>query len=160
MSIKKFIIQSLIIIFLSLSIGLIYNQILKNPLLIFKVYKKENNDTYFHMIDADILKNLLENDTIVLLDARTEQEFNKQHIPRAISFPISKFKEEYKKKAYLFEHDIIIITYCVDIYCDDSSMLAKKLYKNGKRKIFVYKGGIEEWVSLGNKVKTLNTLVN
>ncbi len=160
MNIKKFIIQSLIIIFLSLSTGFIYNQIVKKPLQIFKGYKKENNNIYFHIIDADILKNLLENDTIVLLDARTEQEFNKQHIPRAISFPISQFEQEYKKKAYLFEHDIMIITYCVDMDCDDSSMLAKKLYENGKREIFLYKGGIEEWVSLGNKVETLNTLAN
>jgi len=69
MNIKKFIIQSSIIIFLSLSIGLIYNQIVKNPLPIFKGYNKENNNIYFNIIDVDILKNLLENDTIILLDA-------------------------------------------------------------------------------------------
>ncbi len=54
----------------------------------------------------------------------------------------------------------MIITYCVDIDCNDSFILAKKLYENGQREIFVYKGGIEEWVSLGNKVETLNTLEN
>jgi len=67
MSIKKFIIQSLIIIFLSLSLRLIYNQIVKKPLPIFKAYKKENNNIYFHVIDAEVLKNLLENDMLVLI---------------------------------------------------------------------------------------------
>jgi len=160
MSIKKFIIQCFIIFSLSLSIGIIYNQILKSPLPIFKGYKKENNNIYFHIIDAEVLENLLKNDMIVLLDARTQQEFNKEHIPRAINLPISRFEQEYKKKAHLFKQDVMIITYCVDINCNDSFILAKKLYEKDQREIFVYKGGIEEWVSLGNKVETLNTLEN
>lgn len=158
---KKFIIQCFIIFFLSLSIGLIYNQILKNPLPIFKKFRKEKSTiNYFHIVDAEVLKNLLKNDVIVLLDARTQQEFNKEHIPRAINFPISRFEQEYKKKAHLFKQDNMIITYCVDINCNDSFILAKKLYEKDQRGIFVYKGGIEEWVSLGNKVETLNTLEN
>ena len=57
----------------------------------------------------------------IILDARTPEEFKSCHIPGAVSFPISQFKEKYHAFADLLAECKTIITYCEGIHCTDSS---------------------------------------
>jgi rhodanese-related sulfurtransferase len=110
------------------------------------------------------------NESIVLIDARTEDWYEKIHIPSAINIPFTNFgnKEnaietvtlefdvEKKKDGSLdFSNAKTIIVYCNGAWCAQSEQLIKKakfsLLKLGypKNKIKYYRGGMQSWVSLG-----------
>jgi len=110
------------------------------------------------------------NESIVLVDARTEDWYEKIHIPSAINIPFTNFgnKEnaietvtlefdvEKKKDGSLdFSNAKTIIVYCNGAWCAQSEQLIKKakfsLLKLGypKNKIKYYRGGMQSWVSLG-----------
>ena len=110
------------------------------------------------------------NESIILVDARTEDWYEKIHIPSAINIPFTNFgnKEnaietvtlefdvEKKKDGSLdFSNAKTIIVYCNGAWCAQSEQLIKKakfsLLKLGypKNKIKYYRGGMQSWVSLG-----------
>jgi rhodanese-related sulfurtransferase len=163
---KKFLFQIIVILALSLFLGLAYNQFSKSPLPIFQKYDAHRVDlsinntsdkdpvVYFTNIDAETVQSLVESNTAILLDARTPEEFESCHIPKAINLPISQFEKKYHTVANLLAECHTIITYCEGIHCTDSSMLAMELHKKGHQDIFIYKGGIEEWMELRNPVET------
>jgi rhodanese-related sulfurtransferase len=149
-----------IIVILGTVIGMAYNQFLESPLPIFTTYKPdptgeagEDLSVYYIEIDAEGLTDMVEADMAVLLDARTREDYNQGHIPKAVSLPIGEFKQMYDTVSHLLIEDKAIIIYCIDLYCPDSSKLAKELHKKGHPNIFVYRGGIEEWQELGYPVE-------
>jgi rhodanese-related sulfurtransferase len=157
---KKLWTQMGIIVILSLTIGMAYNQFLESPLPVLKTFKadttQENGEDlsiYYREVDADTLKAMVDANMAVLLDARTRENYLKGHIPGAISLPISTFQQTYDRTSPLLSKDKAIIIYCTGIHCLDSSLLAKELAKKEYQDIFVYRGGFEEWQSLGNPVQ-------
>jgi rhodanese-related sulfurtransferase len=96
---------------------------------------------------------MVEAEMAVLLDARTRENYNKGHIPQAVSLPIAEFKQTYDTVSHLLIEDKAIIIYCIGVDCIDSSMLAKELHQKGHQDIFVYKEGIEEWQELGYPIE-------
>ena len=160
MKIKEFLVQLIVILVLSVVVALGYNLFSGSSLPIFKKYNPKQADAsgedltvYFDEIDVETLETLKESEMAVLVDARTAGDFEEGHIPGAISLPISEFKEKYDTAAGFLVKDKSIIIYCIGVNCIDSSLLAKELSKKGHREIYVYKGGIEEWESLGNPVE-------
>jgi len=165
---KRFLWQITVILALSVFLGLAYNQFSKSPLPIFQKYdahlvdlsinntSSHNPVVHFNEIDAETLQSLVESNMAILLDARIPEEFESCHIPKAVSLPISQFEKKYHRVADLLAECNTIITYCEGIHCTDSSMLAMELHKKGHQDIFIYKGGIEEWMKLGNPVETAN----
>jgi len=118
----------------------------------------------------DFFKRSESNDSIVLVDARTEDWYEKFHIPSAINVPYTNFSNkenaietitlefdvEKKKDGSLdFSKAKTLIIYCNGIWCAQSEMLIKKakfsLLKLGypKSKIKYYRGGMQSWVTLG-----------
>ncbi|MCP4148681.1 MAG: rhodanese-like domain-containing protein [bacterium] len=161
---KKFLWQSFIIIGLSFSISLAYNQFSENPLPVFEKYDahkmaltiNKSPDTkeviQLDEIDAETLQALVESESAILLDARIGADFQKGHIPGARSFPISAFEETYESFVPLLNEGKTIIIYCAGIQCTDSSLLGQKLHDKGYNEIFIYKGGMEEWMEFGYPV--------
>jgi 3-mercaptopyruvate sulfurtransferase SseA len=161
---KKFIIELSVILVLSITISVAYNHFQESSLPFFKKYQPnpalaagEDLTVYYHDMDVETLRSLLEADMVVLLDARSVSDYNKGYIPRAVSFPIGEFKRTYPKVAELLadagNQGKSIVIYCIGVHCLDSSLLAKELHNKGHREIFVYKGGIEEWQELGYPIK-------
>jgi len=118
----------------------------------------------------DYFKKSEKDDSILLVDARTEDWYEKIHIPSAINVPYTNFtnKEnaietatlefdvEKKKDGSLdFSKAKTLIIYCNGAWCAQSEMLIKKakfsLLKLGypKDKIKYYRGGMQSWVTLG-----------
>jgi rhodanese-related sulfurtransferase len=165
---KKFLWQITVILSLSLFLGLGYNQLSKSPLPIFQKYDAHRVDisinntsgedpvVYLNEIDAETVQSLVESNMAILLDARPPEEFASGHIPNAVSLPISRFEKSYHRAAVLLAGCNTIITYCEGFHCTDSSMLAMELHKKGYQDIFIYKGGIEEWMERGYPVETAN----
>lgn len=154
-------IQTCIILFLSIVVALTYNHFQKVPLPILTKYQPlavdasgEDLSKYYKEMDTDTLKVLLETDRIVLLDARTPEKYHQAHIPKAVSLPVSEFTQTYDTVAGELKTDKSVVVYCTGHTCTDSSLLAKELYNKGIQEIFLYKGGIEEWESLGNPVES------
>jgi rhodanese-related sulfurtransferase len=156
MKITNLWVQVGIIVIFGTAIGLAYNQFQQSPLPIFKTYKPdltqetgENLSVYYIEMDVETLRDMVEAEMAVLLDARTRERYNQGHIPKAINLPIGEFKQMYDKISHLLTGDKAIIIYCIGVHCIDSAMLAKELNQKGHRGIFVYRGGIEEWKELG-----------
>jgi rhodanese-related sulfurtransferase len=161
---KKFIIQLSIILLLSAVVGFAFNHFQKSPLPVLKKFvppavaqdSNEDLSKFYSEMDADTLRGLLDSDMIILLDARTANNFQKGHIAKAVSLPVSEFNKKYDLVSGLLTSDKTIVLYCIGINCIDSSLLARELFNKGHRNIFVYKGGIEEWESLGYPVESQN----
>ncbi len=101
-------------------------------------------------INTDILADRLVNqDPIVLLvDTRSEKEFNEYALPNALNIPLKDFlKEDFEGFVDQDVYDIIL--YSNDnFYADQAWMIGNRLeYKN----LYVLKGGLNEW---------FNTIIN
>jgi rhodanese-related sulfurtransferase len=155
---KKFILETTIIVFLTLAIGLVYNQFSASGVSIFKTYtpaKEENRtDVYFQHVDAEFLKSLIQGDMAIVLDARQQAVYNEGHIPGAYSLSLFEFDQAFARLQGLLDSGKTIVTYCIDFDCEDSTFLATRLYEKGYTDILVYKGGFDDWQALGNPIAT------
>lgn len=167
--IKKLWFQLIFIIVVSLVVGFTVNYFSKSPLPVFQSYipdtqtdreTGEDLSVYYQEMDAPTLEALQKTDMMILLDARTPDKYLAGHIPGAISLPITHFKETYEKLASQLTADKTLVLYCIGRDCMDSSLLAKELYNHGYHDIYVYKGGMEEWLSLGFPIETPHGLLN
>ncbi len=84
----------------------------------------------------------------VLLDVLSAESFNKNHIPRAESFPLDTINKESAEKRVIKEAKVVV--YCGGFGCHASTAAAKTLSVLGY-KVLDYKGGLEEWGGKGNK---------
>jgi rhodanese-related sulfurtransferase len=163
---KKFLFQSLILLLISSAIGITYNQLTGRPLPIFEKFIPEaETDTLgsqvmdtgireIQEVDADLLKKLVDTKAAILLDAREPGQYQRGHIPDALNLPISEFEDVYDKHFRQLGKNKLIITYCINFDCQDSTFLAQKLHRKGYADIMVYRGGIEEWQALGYPIET------
>lgn len=81
---------------------------------------------------------------ILFIDARNKNDYDYSHIKNSVSFPVFQF-EDYKPLLKSINVNQPIVVYCNGPDCDMSDMLAAKLYELGYSKLFVFKGGWEEW---------------
>jgi len=161
---KQFFLEIAIILVMSLTIGLVYNQFHDPSLPIFKALPQDQEEGelkdfsgLYNEIDAETINGMMEADMAILVDARTLENYKKGHLPKAISLPISDFEQTYPQVSHLLNNEKAIIVYCIGIHCIDSTLLAKKLYQKGHQDIFIYKGGIEDWESLNYPLEYISS---
>jgi rhodanese-related sulfurtransferase len=89
---------------------------------------------------------------MLFLDARRSTVYAEGHIAGSRSFPVweSDIDERVKK---LFEEGLDqrapVVAYCSGGNCEDSHMLAEKLYMVGFDNVLIYKDGYPDWVKRG-----------
>ncbi len=99
---------------------------------------------------ADVLR--LYREKMLFLDARRTTVYGDGHITGARSFPVweSDVDDRVKK---LFEEGLDqrapVVAYCSGGNCEDSHMLAEKLYKVGFDNVLIYKDGFPDWQKRG-----------
>jgi|GEM_PF-4487740 rhodanese-related sulfurtransferase len=83
-----------------------------------------------------------------LVDCRGRSAYARFHIDGAINVP----DEEFTELLHLLPEstDTPLIFYCKNIYCILSPNSAKKAISLGYKNVFVYKGGIEDWIKKNN----------
>ena len=96
--------------------------------------------TFKHLTHDEAIKMMTDNPDVILLDVRTQDEYEKKHIPNSVLLPL----EDLRKGdfAKIPDKNSTIITYCwTGRRAEDSAqILADKGYKN------VYEmGGIVDW---------------
>jgi rhodanese-related sulfurtransferase len=98
-------------------------------------------------ITRDELKGMIERkEHFVLIDARTHEGFDKEHIPGANSIPADHMEKELVND---IKKDETIVTYCSSFACESSTIAAKKLEKYGYKKVIDFKGGLADWKEAG-----------
>ena len=79
---------------------------------------------------------------LLLIDIRSEKEFNRFSLPNAINIPLKKFLD--KENSDYVDQDVyhVILFSNSNFYADQAWMIGNRLgYKN----LFVLKGGLNEW---------------
>jgi len=94
-------------------------------------------------ISMDHLKRIMDSgERFVLLDVRTKNDFDKEHIKGARSMPLDEIDPAAKKT---LKPDDEIIVYCDSFICSASTSASKILAGMGFGKVRDYKGGLREW---------------
>ena len=88
----------------------------------------------------------------LFLDARRTSVYAEGHIPKARSFPVWESDIADRVKAFYEEgldQNAPIVIYCSGGDCEDSHMLAEKLYMVGFNNLLLYKDGFPGWQKRG-----------
>jgi rhodanese-related sulfurtransferase len=81
---------------------------------------------------------------VTFLDARPPREFQYAHIPRAISAHYVDAKAN--PQVLAMDRNAPVVAYCNSPKCPMAEVLATRLYELGFTKIYVYPGGMKEWI--------------
>ena len=90
--------------------------------------------------------------TVPFLDARRTSVYRDGHIAGARPFSVWEADVDEKVKAFFAEgtdQSAPIVVYCSGGTCEDSHMLAEKLYMVGFDNVLIYKDGYPDWVKRG-----------
>ena len=93
----------------------------------------------------------------LVLDARRTKDYVAGHIAGARSFPVWESDIDARVTALVGEGrdgTIPVVLYCSGGDCEDSHMLAQKLYGAGFNDLLVYRDGWPDWVRRGGKSAT------
>ncbi len=137
---KSLFVQSLILLFISIMVGLGVNSLRKNKLPLF--YQASSHDLSIDISDA---KRMFLKKEVLFIDARPKQFYEKVHIKGAINIPPEEMDSIEKMN---LPKDKTIIVYC-ERKCELSKELAMELYSLGFDKVYYLKGGIDAWIAKG-----------
>ena len=112
-----------------------------------------NNESINHM-NSDELIEFIELNDAVLVDVRTEDEYNSGYIENSLN--IDYFSNDFSVNADKLDKNTPIILYCRS--GKRSSMSANKISKLGFKEIYNLQGGILEWIEEGNAVVFNDTI--
>ncbi|MDD8020723.1 MAG: rhodanese-like domain-containing protein [Acidobacteriota bacterium] len=90
----------------------------------------------------------------VFLDSRSREDFNRGHIPGAVSVPFEELKMGDEGLLALIPDSPEIVIYCEGGDCQASLSLARILDSRGFRNLRVFLGGWAEWTQSGLPVET------
>lgn len=101
----------------------------------------ENTETgVYTKITVEEAYEMMQNQEVVIVDVRTQAEYNTGYIPKAILIPNEEIKDT--PPAQLPDKDAIILLYCRS--GNRSAQAANKLIKMGYTKVYDF-GGINKW---------------
>lgn len=96
------------------------------------------------IISFAALTELMKRNSVVLLDARSRQEFASGHLHGARSMPFEQVGQ-YMEKIHALPRDRWLVTYCEGPPCDLSHLLANVLLQNRFELVAVYDAGLNDW---------------
>jgi len=127
----------------------------KDPLAKFKPHEK---DPYIEIPYADV--KLLHDHGALFLDARRTSVYEQGHITGARTVSVwesdvdDKVAKIFNERSDPAQQALPIVIYCSGGDCEDSHMLAQKLYGALFNNVYVYKDGFPDWQKHGGAVHT------
>jgi len=110
---------------------------------------KHYSDKLAYEIDSWDLKAALEaGENITIVDARSPEAFEREHIPGAINIPHRTMSLETTRRV---EKNALVVTYCDGIGCNASTKGAVNMLKLGFR-VKELIGGLDWWKRDGHKM--------
>ncbi|MCH8534140.1 MAG: rhodanese-like domain-containing protein [Flavobacteriaceae bacterium] len=101
------------------------------------------------LVTTEEMQEIILNQQIELIDVRTVEEFNEQHIEGAQNLI---FDEDFEDKIKQLDPSKTIVVYCQT--ANRSKVCSELLEKNGFQKIIELKGGLDQWVLEGKPTQT------
>ncbi|HEY6839256.1 MAG TPA: rhodanese-like domain-containing protein [Geobacteraceae bacterium] len=103
----------------------------------------------YRVVSSEELKALLDADTkgLVIIDARSPQEYEEVHIRTAVSIPLTLL--EMNSGLLAVPKDAKLVFYCNGIKCGKSGKSAKIAVEQGYRDVAVYADGMPVWEEKG-----------
>ncbi len=114
-----------------------------------QVYKNKLN---YETDSWDVYDALEQNRSIVVIDARSNIAYKKEHIPQAINLPHREINKETTKN---FDKTALYVSYCDGIGCNASTKAALNMAKLGFR-VKELMGGLDWWKRDGYKTEGEN----
>jgi rhodanese-related sulfurtransferase len=102
-------------------------------------------DEGFEVVDRAGVEALLAAGTHLLLDARSVEDFDRGHLPGALSLPETEFDEKFPDIAPILLPEGPILVYCSSPACDAALQVAKRLRDAGYPLVTYYPEGYEGW---------------
>ena len=159
---KRIFIEAVIIVSVASVVAFTYNAFSANGIDPFKkvddvptVPSEKADDSHANgivFIDIGKAKEFF-NEGKPIIDARTAEAYREGHIPGAYLLDYYEMGRYMNKVLMHLSMDEDIMLYCSGYTCDDSELLARELYTMGFTKLYVYKGGFDEWEESGMPVE-------
>lgn len=145
---QKALYEALILIFFSLIVAFVFNEIRPNGINLLKDDTKAYTKNGTSGLREISIKNAVKNykkQKVLFIDARPEEFFINGHIKGALNLPDSQFEQWIEPFIEQTDPEQLIITYCDGIDCDLAENLAEKLYSTGFENIFYIQNGWSVW---------------
>ena len=108
--------------------------------IVVAVFFSATRTNYTHIEQDKVADIILENPDAIILDVRTQEEYERKHIPHAVLSPIENLREG--DFSAIPDKNKVILIYCwTGRRAEDS---AKFLVENGYKNIYEF-GGLVEW---------------
>ncbi|RMF62024.1 MAG: rhodanese-like domain-containing protein [Calditrichaeota bacterium] len=135
-------------------LGLLGNQLLPEGIHYrFILPKTETGGATYQIISVDSAATLLNAPDVTFIDVRSKDEYAIDHVPGAISIPLT----EYFKNPTLLnslEPNHMYIVYCFDPGCVEGEQLSRELSTRGLNKVYYLVEGFSKWIEYGLPVET------
>lgn len=108
-----------------------------------KIYTRQ----IFCNVDKNFVKKMMQNPKVVIIDALTEEYYNKKHIKGAVNIPVQKltFKDVMARLPKGTTSTTPMILYCYSPECNSAEKLWEQMNRLGFYNTMHYVGGISDW---------------
>jgi rhodanese-related sulfurtransferase len=110
-------------------------------------------------IKTDTLKRWMEDSDreLTVVNVLAPEEFVKAAIPGSTNVPVTASRFAAKVEDAAGDRAATVVVYCAGPECDASPTAARKLEEAGFEDVYDYVGGMEHWLSAGNRVERRTT---
>lgn len=152
---KHYFVQALVILVLGSIFGLVYNALSPSGIPLFAA--QDATVTGFKLMTTDEVMLYMKEKkiSIIVVDARSPEEFGLGHIPGAINIPDTDVENYYNKYQDRLKKAELIIVYCSGGSCGSSEEVASQLIKKGipVSKVAVHQDGLPGWIKAKNPIE-------
>lgn len=111
----------------------------------------QSADRFPEVTTADLQKRISEKEPFVLIDARTQVEYEESHIPGAVNIAPAYVEASHCKLPESKKE--LVVVYCDDDECPEGETVAHQLAKSGYSTVLNYRGGLAAWERAGLPLK-------
>ncbi len=97
------------------------------------------------MIDPSAMRVIVETSSHLILDARSQSDYDEAAIPTALSLPVKDFENSFPLIAPMLTPDTPLVVYCGGPLCDDALQLIGRLNEAGFVNTSLFLQGMEGW---------------
>ncbi len=152
---KRYFVQAIVILTLGSLFGLVYNALSPSGIPLFAAQDSTVNG-FKVMTTEEIMLYMKEKKvSILIVDARSPEEYGLGHIPGAINIPDTDVENNFKKYFEKLKRAELIIVYCSGGSCGSSEEVANQLIKKGipASKVAVHQDGLPGWIRAKNPLE-------
>lgn len=103
------------------------------------------------VVDLAGTQRLVEDASVMILDARPLAQYGAGHIPGAFSCPVESLESSLPETLPMLFPEMPVLVYCTGKECDESITLGTRLIAEGFTNVLIFVGGYTEWQEAGTE---------